>query len=221
MRKLIASVVGLLLGAGFAFNVAAQTVTGSAPAGEKKAAMCIGCHGIPYYRASFPEVHQVPMIAGQNAKYIQAALAEYKKGDRKHPTMRAIATSLSDQDMADLAAYYEGLHKNEHALAAKPDHEAPAEVGALLKKGNCVSCHGDNFSKPIDAAYPKLAGQHSDYLYVALKAYQTHDNPRVGRANPVMSGMAAGFTHAQLKQIADYIGSLDGELAVVEQPHFK
>jgi cytochrome c553 len=183
--------------------------------------MCIGCHGIPYYRASFPEVHQVPMIAGQNAKYIQAALAEYRKGDRKHPTMRAIATSLSDQDMADLAAYYEGLNKNAHELAAKPDHEAPAEVAALLKKGNCVSCHGDNFSKPIDAAYPKLAGQHADYLYVALKAYQTHDNPRIGRANPVMSGMAAGFTHAQLKQIADYIGSLDSELAVVEQPHFK
>jgi len=56
-------------------------------------------------------------------------------------------------------------------------------VAELLKKGNCVSCHGSNFSKPIDAAYPKLAGQHPDYLYVALKAYQTQSNPQVGRAN--------------------------------------
>ena len=63
----------------------------SAQAGEKKAAMCIGCHAIPGYQASFPEIYKVPMIAGQNAKYIISALSQYKKGDRKHPTMRAIA----------------------------------------------------------------------------------------------------------------------------------
>ena len=62
-----------------------------AQAGEKKAAMCIGCHGIAGYQASFPEVHKVPMISGQNAKYIAAALNAYKKGERKHPTMRGIA----------------------------------------------------------------------------------------------------------------------------------
>ena len=81
--------------------------------------MCIGCHGIPGYQASFPEVHKVPMISGQNAKYIAAALAAYKKGERKHPTMRAIAASLSDQDMADLAAYYE-----RHAGTAKAPEQA-------------------------------------------------------------------------------------------------
>ena len=63
-------------------------------------------------------------------------------------------------------------------------------MAALLKKGDCVSCHGANFSKPIDPAYPKLAGQHADYLYVALKAYQIDNNPHVGRANPIMMGMA-------------------------------
>ena len=78
-----------------------------AKAGEKKVAMCIGCHGIPGYQASFPEIHKVPMIAGQNAKYIVSALSAYKKGDRKHPTMRSIATTLTDQDMADVAAFYE------------------------------------------------------------------------------------------------------------------
>src|SRR5689334_18795181 len=77
----------------------AQDVKANAQAGEKKAAMCIGCHSIPGYQASFPEVHKVPMLAGQNAKYLQAALAEYRSGDRKHPTMRGIASSLSEQDM--------------------------------------------------------------------------------------------------------------------------
>ena len=64
----------------------------------------MGCHSIKGYQASFPEVHKVPMIAGQGAKYIASALTAYKNGDRKHPTMRAIATSLSDQDIADVAA---------------------------------------------------------------------------------------------------------------------
>ncbi len=71
--------------------------------------MCIGCHGIPGYKASFPELYHVPMIAGQNAKYIETALNEYKKGARSHPTMDAVAGSLSDQDIADLAAYYSNL----------------------------------------------------------------------------------------------------------------
>ena len=75
--------------------------------------MCIGCHGIKGYQASFPEVHKVPMISGQSAKYIVAALTAYKKGERKHPTMRAIAASLTEQDMADLAAYYEQQGKGE------------------------------------------------------------------------------------------------------------
>ncbi len=225
MRKLLAisstAVIALIALMGPASNVAAQTVSGSAAAGEKKAAMCIGCHSIPGYQASFPEVHKVPMIAGQNAKYLQSALNAYKAGDRKHPTMKAIAASLSDQDIADLAAYYETLPAEKTTLPAEPEHKPSTEVAELLKKGNCVSCHGSNFSKPIDAAYPKLAGQHPDYLYVALKAYQTQSNPQVGRANPVMGGMVSAFTHAQLKQLAQYIGSLDGELHVVPQARFK
>ena len=82
---------------------------GKPDASRAKVAMCIGCHGIAGYRASFPEVYSVPMIAGQNDKYIQAALHAYAKGDRSHPTMNAIASSLSDQDIADLAAYYSKL----------------------------------------------------------------------------------------------------------------
>lgn len=82
------------------------TATGDPEAARGKVSMCIGCHGIAGYKASFPEVYHVPKIAGQNAGYIEAALNEYKKGSRSHPTMDAIAASLSDQDIADLAAYY-------------------------------------------------------------------------------------------------------------------
>lgn len=86
----------------------------AAPVGDVDAArdqisMCIGCHGIKGYKASFPEVYHVPMIAGQNAEYLVTALKDYASGARSFPTMEAIAQSLSEQDMANLAAYYSNL----------------------------------------------------------------------------------------------------------------
>jgi len=80
--------------------------TGNAEAAKGKISMCIGCHGIPMYRTVFPEVYSVPMIAGQSPDYIVKALQAYRAGDRGHPSMQGIAKSLTDQDMADLAAYY-------------------------------------------------------------------------------------------------------------------
>jgi cytochrome c553 len=91
----------------FAGSVAqADEVKGNAAAGNAKVWLCVGCHSIPDYRADYPLVYKVPMLGGQNAAYIASALASYKKGERKHPTMRSIATSLSDQDMADIGEYY-------------------------------------------------------------------------------------------------------------------
>jgi cytochrome c553 len=84
----------------------AADVKGDVNAAKNKVAMCIGCHGIPGYKASFPEVYRVPMLGGQSEKYIAAALNAYKKGERKHPSMVGIAAGLSDQDIADVAAYY-------------------------------------------------------------------------------------------------------------------
>ena len=84
----------------------AGAADGDAAAGSRKNSMCIGCHGIPGYKTAFPEVYSVPKLGGQQASYILKALQAYKAGDRPHPSMRAIAAGLSDQDMADLAAYY-------------------------------------------------------------------------------------------------------------------
>ena len=198
----------------------AQEAKGDVEAGKQKIAMCIGCHGIPGYQASFPEVHKVPMISGQSGKYIAAALVAYQKGDRKHPTMRGIAETLSEQDIADVSAYYE-QHGKAVELAAKPKREPSVQVAALLQKGACVSCHGDNFAKPIDPSYPKIAGQHADYLFVALKSYKVEKNNNLGRSNAIMAGIAKQFTNAELKSLAKYISSVDGDLRVVPQSRFR
>jgi cytochrome c553 len=79
---------------------------GDPQAGQAKAAMCQGCHGIDGYRVAFPTVYHVPRLGGQHAAYIVKALQGYKSGGRGNQTMRAIASTLSDKDMADLAAYY-------------------------------------------------------------------------------------------------------------------
>ncbi len=210
----------LLLALGAALPAQAQ-VTGDAKAGEGKIAMCIGCHGIVGYQSSFPEVYKVPKISGQNAKYIASVLESYKKGDRKHPSMRGIADTLTEQDIADVAAYY-AQHGQAPGAAEPPAAREPgAQVAQLLQKGACVSCHGDNYSKPIDPTYPKIAGQHPDYLYAALKAYRDDSHATWGRANPVMAGMAKQFSNAELKAMARYIGGLPGELKTVPQSKFR
>jgi cytochrome c553 len=133
--------------------------------------------------------------------------------------MRGIADSLSEQDIADVAAYYEQHGKTDGAapVAATAD----AKVDALLKKGACVSCHGDNFSKPIDPSYPKIAGQYKDYLFVALKSYKVENQATWGRSNGVMGGIAKQFSNAELKSLSNYIASQPGELKTIPQSKFR
>jgi cytochrome c553 len=219
MNKLLTSMFALAVASVTAISAHPQEIKGDAKAAEQKIAMCIGCHGIKGYQASFPEVYRVPMISGQNAKYIVASLNAYKKGERKHPTMRGISASLSEQDMADLGAFYEQHAKVEPVT--KTPKVPDAKVAALLQKGACISCHGDNFSKPIDPSYPKLAGQHKDFLFVALKSYKTENLSTWGRSNGVMGGIAKQFSNAELKAMSAYIASLDGEMKVVPQSRLR
>lgn len=102
MKKLFA----LLALASVAQVSAAADIKGDAAAAKNKVAMCVGCHGIAGYKATYPELYRVPMLGGQSEKYIVAALNAYKKGERNHPSMVGIAKGLSDQDIADVAAYY-------------------------------------------------------------------------------------------------------------------
>jgi cytochrome c553 len=218
-HALSATFVFSALTCGATMAMAQDAKAGNAAEGVKKAAMCIGCHGIKGYQATFPEVYKVPMISGQSGKYIESALVAYQKGDRKHPTMRSIATSLTPQDMADLGAYYAAHNKAERAPDAAP--VAPADVAGLLTKGACASCHGANYSKPIDASYPKLAGQHPDYLYTSLRGYKGEGGPYGARPHAIMGAQAKPYTAKELKAMADYLASLPSDLAVVPQSKFR
>jgi cytochrome c553 len=220
LRKMTKAFSLLLALAGLFSSLGAHAQ--DAAAGEKKASMCIGCHGIVGYQSSFPEIYKVPKVSGQGAKYIVAALTAYKKGERKHPTMRSIAASLTEQDMADLGAFYEGHGKASVKAVADGAPPAPsAEVAALLTKGACASCHGANFNKPIDGSYPKLAGQHADYLYASLRAYSTEGNPQVGRSNAIMVGQVKQFKRSELKAMANYMATLSGDVRLVPNAHFR
>jgi cytochrome c553 len=108
-----AAVTSLAAAAGLAAILAsgsalaqAPAIKGDAAAGAKKNSMCIGCHGIENYKTAFPVLYRVPKITGQHQAYFVAALQAYKSGERSHPSMQAISGSLTDQDMADLAAFY-------------------------------------------------------------------------------------------------------------------
>jgi len=207
-----------LVGASLAY---AQPPAGDVQAGARKVSMCVGCHAIPGMRASFPEIHRVPMISGQTQAFLVTALTAYRKGDRRHPTMRGVARSLTDQDIADIAAYYAS-----HGAAGNPEvpatmAAAPARVAELLNRGACMQCHGANLNNPIDPSFPKIAGQHADYLFVSMRAYRIQGNRHVGRNNPVMQGIVQQFTDAELRLMANFIATLPGDLHTVAAPRFR
>ena len=162
--------------------------------GEKKFYTCYGCHGVETYKNAYPD-YSVPELRHQNAAYIIAALHEYKNGDRPHPTMHAQASSLSDQDIEDIAAYLQGPEPVKPPAA--PNGAPPTQATA------CVACHGVNglgVAAPLDPKPPVLAGQHGDYLVEALKSYK---NKR--RKNVVMDGMAQLLTtEHDVEVVADY-----------------
>jgi cytochrome c553 len=222
MNKLLTTMFALAV-ACVTVSAQAQKVTGNAESGAKKTAMCVGCHGIIGYQASFPEVHKVPMIAGQSATYIVSALTQYQGGERKHPTMRAIAASLTEQDIADLAAYYSQLGLKEGdappATAKAPEDSVQALI-SRDKDNACTKCHGANFNTPNDGTVPKLAGQYGDYLYVALKSYKVQNHTERGRSNAVMGAQAKRYTNPELKELASYISTLPGDLKTVPESRF-
>ncbi len=96
----------VLVAAAFAAAALPAFAAGDAAAGGKKNYQCQGCHGVPDWKTAFPEVYSVPKLGGQKPAYIVVALKAYRKGERDHATMRAIAADLTDQDMEDIAAYY-------------------------------------------------------------------------------------------------------------------
>jgi cytochrome c553 len=172
-------------------HAAGEAKAGDAALGEKKFYTCYGCHGTEDYKNAYPE-YSVPRLRHQSAEYIVAALQEYKTGERPHATMHAQAVSLSDQDMADIAAYLQGPQAVKPATAG--GRPPPAQVTT------CVACHGEvglGVDAPMTPKPPILAGQHSDYLVQALGAYKSGR-----RKNAIMAGMAASLASEHDVEVA-------------------
>ena len=163
----------VLLGFGLALSFATAWADGDAARGKTLAYTCHGCHGIPNYKNAAP-MYSVPKLGAQSADYMITALQEYASGDRVHPTMHAHAASNSEQDRADIAAYF---HGNQTANANQPVVGTPPTIVSKV----CVACHGTNGvgTAPI---YPTLAGQHADYIAQALRDYKSGK-----RKNAIMS----------------------------------
>ena len=168
-----------------------QPLQGNAKHGKAISYTCLGCHGIEGYKNAYP-MYSVPKLEGQHPEYLIAALQEYRSGDRAHTTMHAQASTLSDQDIADIAAYFAGK-----PLVSKGKPSSTPPQAATL----CVSCHGQD-GVAIAPTYPSLAGQHEDYIARALEEYR-----KGGRKNPIMKGFAATLKDEDIAVIAKYFAN--------------
>jgi cytochrome c553 len=168
---------------------------GNAERGKKLAYTCFGCHGIENYRNAYPN-YRVPKIGGQSATYMVAALNEYKLKARWHPTMQGQATALTEQDLADIAAYFQGPERT--PSSGMTVGNAPA--AALT----CAACHGPD-GVGITPDYPTIAGQYADYIEQALGDYRSGK-----RTNAIMSGFAQQLKPEDIKAVAEYFSRQQG-----------
>lgn len=184
---------------------AALAVTGDAEAGAQKALVCGACHGADGNSFN-PEW---PTLAGQHAGYIAAQLDLFKQGVRDNPIMMPNAMLLSDQDMADLAAFF-----SRQALQGKEADPSLYAVGEKLYRGGdaarglpaCIACHGPRGEGNGPAQYPALRAQQSVYTYAQLQAYASGARKPV--SNAMMQVVAAKLTDAEMRSLASYLQGL-------------
>jgi cytochrome c553 len=189
-----------------ALSVAGVQAAGNAEAGKTKSAACAACHG-PDGNSPINPVW--PKLAGQHPGYIEKQLSDFKSGNRNDPTMSGMAAPLSEEDMADLAAYFSSQTKQ--GGAAAPDLVAAGEK--LYRAGNtatgvaaCMACHGPTGSGNPAANFPALAGQHADYVEKTLKDFRA--GTRNNDLNNMMQGVAERMTDAEVAAVAQYIQGL-------------
>lgn len=206
--KLVVSLVAALA-ATSAFAI--EPATGPASKGDPKAAesivnqVCAGCHAVD----GNSTIAANPRLAGLNAEYINKQLTNFKSGDRKNAVMSGMVASLSPQDMLNLAAYFS-------AQQPKPDTSKDKELAQLGQKifhggvqGSgvpaCAACHGPQ-GKGVPIEFPRLAGQHSDYIYTQLNDFRL--GTRANDGAKMMRTIAAKMTDADMKAVAAYIQGL-------------
>lgn len=165
-------------------------------AGKEIAYSCLGCHGIEGYRNTYPS-YRVPKLGGQKAAYLVAALNGYREGRREHPTMGAQASSLTEQDIKNVAAYLASRGNDTVAAGGSQDV-------SFDKATACIACHGQN-GISVNAVWPTLAGQHEDYLRNALGQYRDGT-----RGDPIMGAQAALIAKEDVALLARYYSRLKG-----------
>jgi cytochrome c553 len=192
---------------------AASLVDGDAAAGKAKSTTCSACHGVEGNSAN-PEW---PNLAGQNANYIVAQLKAFKPGEdgapalRSNPLMTSMAMPLSDQDMRDLAVYFEGLPAAANSVA---NEKLVARAEALYRGGNndkqvpaCLACHGPTGRGNPAATYPALNGQHSKYTAKQLHDYASGARKSTSKA-AMMNDIASRLSDEDIEAIASYVQGL-------------
>jgi cytochrome c553 len=205
------------MGLAFANTAAsADTITGSADAGGTKAAVCTACHGVNG-NSSNPEW---PNLAGQNAAYVREQLAMFKARKRINEIMYPIVAQMSEQDFADVAAYFAA--QTPAGLEADPSYWKAGE--ALYKAGDvarnipaCTACHGPSGQGNAGAGYPSLRAQHSVYTVKQLQDYLTKNRYRDAsdaaivnqtRNSAMMTTIAARLTPEDIRNLASYLQGL-------------
>jgi cytochrome c553 len=191
-----------------AFQVQAESlVEGSADAGMAKSITCTACHG--------PQGNSVnpmwPSIAGQSANYTLAQMTAFKDGSRSDPLMTAQAMLLSEDDMRDLAVYFEGLPAAAMAVAdpGKVDKGQALYRGGDSASGTaaCLACHGPTGRGNPAAIYPALQGQHSVYTAKQLRDYASGARTSDGKTR-IMRDIAARLSQDDINAVASYVQGL-------------
>jgi len=201
MRKLLITTLAFLtLGA-----VAPSMAAGDASAGKGKAALCAACHGMDGNSPS----DMFPKLAGQGEAYLVKQLNEFKSGVRNNAVMAPMVAALSEQDMADLAAYYAG--QNTAPAATSEDLVVAGQT--VYRAGNkesglpaCMACHGPTGAGVPSAKWPALSGQHAAYIEAQLKSFAA--GTRSNDPNDMMRDIAGKMTADEIKAVASYVAGL-------------
>lgn len=200
--KKFAIAAAVLFGAA---GMAQAQVAGDAGAGQQKAATCAACHG-----TDGNSTNPIwPKLAGQHADYIVKQLQAFKSGDRTDPTMNGMAAPLSEQDMADLGAYFSSQTRSiESADAEQAAFGEKIYRGGIMEKGvaACMACHGPAGDGNAPANFPSLKGQQKAYVVKALEDFRT--GKRTTDPNGMMRGVAQNMSQSDMEAVAEYISGL-------------
>jgi len=205
MNKLLVSLL-LTLGVTGVAQAAGTALVGDAAAGQAKTAVCGACHG-PDGNSMAPNF---PKLAGQGDKYLLKQLHEIKDGKREVLEMTGMLTNLSDQDLADIAAYFSSQKGSVGAADAKLVERGQALFrGGDVEKGlpACTGCHSPDGQGNAPAGFPHLGGQHAGYIEKQLPAFREGDRTNDGDTM-VMRSIAAKLSNKDIKALASYIQGL-------------